>query len=182
MEMKMNSEFAEMISWVNKNGFNIRGIEIDQEKLIFEERVRMNCFYCGKYNVNWRCPPRIPELDYIKVLSEFECAAFIYIQMPLKDDDLDSVRKNSSLQLHQAMLACEKWLYQHNNSTALSFIGGSCKLCKNGCTPGHCANPYQARIPVEALGINVIKSAEQYGIMIKFPPKEYMMRVGLLLW
>ncbi len=178
----MDAEFEELLLWVNENGFPVEGIEIETEKLIFEERVKMNCFYCAKYNTNWKCPPKIPELDYAKMFSEFDKAAFVYIRMPLHDSDYDTVRKNSSVQLHQAMLMCEKWLYQHNNSTALSFIGGSCKLCKNGCAPGHCANPYQARIPVEALGINVVKSAQQYGIEIRFPPTEYMMRIGLLLW
>lgn len=178
----MKAELDEMIAWVNEKGFEIKGLEIDPTTLIFEEQVRMNCFYCAKYNVSWKCPPKIPELDYKKMFSEFEHAAFMYVQMPLKGNDYDSVRKNSSVQLHQAMLSCEKWLYEHNNSTALSFIGGSCKLCKNGCTPGHCANPYLARIPLEALGVNVVKSARQYGIEITFPPKEYMMRIGLLLW
>lgn len=178
----MDKKLGEMLSWVNENGYDIEGLEIDQSKLIFEERVKMNCFYCGKYNVSWKCPPKIPQLDYRKMLSEYEDAAFIYTRMPIHDNDFEAVRKNSSLHLHQAMLLCEKWLYLHNNSTAISFIGGSCKLCKNGCSPSHCANPYQARIPVEALGINVVKSAEQYGIEIKFPPKAFMMRIGLLLW
>lgn len=178
----MNIEFDEMISWVNENGFSIKGIVINQTDLIFEERVKMNCFYCAKYNVSWKCPPKIPVLDYKKMFLEFDNAAFIYTQMALQESDYDSVRKNSSIYLHQAMLLCEKWLYVHNNTTALSFIGGSCKLCKNGCTPEHCANPYQARVPVEALGINVIKSAIKYGIEIKFPPGDFMIRIGLLLW
>lgn len=178
----MNVELEKLISWANENDFPIEGIEIDTKKLIFEERVKMNCFYCAKYNTNWKCPPKIPQLDYMKMFSEFERAAFVYIRMSLHKNDYETVRKNSSVLLHQAMLECEKWLYQHNNSTALSFIGGSCKLCKSGCVPGHCANPYQARIPVEALGINVVESIRQYGIEVKFPPTEYMMRIGLLLW
>lgn len=178
----MNTNLDEIISWVNAKGFDISGVEIDTEKMVFEERIKMNCFYCAKYGVSWKCPPKIPELDYRKLLAEFQRAAFIYVQMGLKNDDFELVRKNSSVHLHQALLACEKWLYEHNNSTALSFIGGSCKLCKNGCTPEHCANPYQARIPLEVLGVNVVKSAEQYGIKIVFPPKEYMIRIGLLLW
>jgi len=178
----LGEELDKMLLWVKANGYDLEGVQIDADKLIFEERVRMNCFYCAKYNVSWKCPPKIPELDYQKMFSEFDQAAFVYVRESLHDNDYESVRKSSSIHLHQAMLMCEKWLYQHNNSTALSFIGGSCKLCKNGCAPGRCANPYQARIPVEALGINVVKSAEQYGIEVKFPPKEYMMRIGLLLW
>jgi len=47
-------------------------------------------------------------------------------------------------------LKMEKLLWEKNNSTAISFIGGSCKLCKNGCGSDKCNNPYMARSPLEA--------------------------------
>lgn len=62
------------------------------------------------------------------------------------------------------------------------LLGGACKLCKNGCMPERCANPYASRSPLEALGVNVMKSAASAGIEVKFPTTEYMMRIGLLLW
>lgn len=181
-ELRKKDIFNEMILVVKKMGYNIRGIEIDASSLIFEERVKMNCFYCGKYNVNWKCPPKLPNIDYRKMLSEYDNIAIIYVQIPLEKKEFNMVRELSSIQLHRALLECEKWLYQHNNSTAISFIGGSCKLCKNGCARDKCANPYQSRSPVEALGINIIKSIKQYGLDIKFPPIKYMTRIGLLLW
>lgn len=175
-------DFEKMISDVVQKGFDIQGHKIDASKLIFEERVKMNCFYCGRYNSSWKCPPRIPDLDYTKMISEFDEAAFIWVTMNLIGEDYNQIRTDSSVQLHRSLLECEKWLYNHNNSTALSFIGGGCKLCKNGCAPNHCANPYQVRTPVEALGINVVESAKSCGIEIKFPPENKMMRIGLLLW
>lgn len=176
-----NNELVDMILFCNEKGYQVQGKNIKASDLIFEERVKMNCFYCGKYNVSWKCPPKIPKIDYIKMLGEFDNAAFVYLKMSLTDSDYDTVRNDSSVQLHRALLECEKWLWDHNNSTALSFIGGSCKLCKNGCALDKCVNPYMARIPVEALGINVVKSAANCGIDIGFPPKECMMRIGLLL-
>lgn len=172
----------EMLSYVRNTFPLIEGRKIVVNKLIFEERIKMNCFYCGKYNTNWRCPPKIPSIDFKKMLSEYENAAFIYIRMNLMEKDYNTVRNDSSVYLHRALLLCEKWLYDNNNSTAISFIGGSCKLCKNGCAPDKCANPYQSRTPVEALGINIVKSAEQFGIQIVFPTTENMMRIGMLLW
>ncbi len=177
-----NNDLEEMILFCNQKGYQIKGKEIEVSQLIFEERVKMNCFYCGKYNVSWKCPPRLPRIDYKKMLEEFACAAFVYLEKSLLDADYAAVRNDSSVQLHRALLECEKWLWEHNNATALSFIGGSCKLCRNGCAADRCANPYMARTPVEALGINVVKSAENYGIQINFPPKEVMIRIGLLLW
>lgn len=171
-----------MLSFVQKTFPLIEGKIISADKLIFEERVKMNCFYCGKYNVSWRCPPKIPEIDYKKMFSEYDKAALIYVRMPLGGGDYNTIRNDSSIYLHRALLLCERWLWQRNNVAALSFIGGSCKLCKNGCATDKCANPYQSRSPVEALGINIVKSAEQFGIYIQFPVKEYMTRIGLLVW
>ena len=175
-------ELDDMLSFARNKGYNIQGKVIDSSKLIFEERVKMNCFYCGKYNMSWKCPPKLPQIDGKKMLSEFDNVAFIWLEMPIGEDNYTMVRNDSSVILHRALLECEKWLWENGNSTALSFIGGSCKLCKNGCAPHRCANPYQSRSPIEALGINVVKSAEIFGINIKFPPAEYMVRLGLLLW
>lgn len=172
----------EMLAYVREKFPLIQGRKITAEKLIFEERIKLNCFYCGKYNNNWRCPPKIPQIDYKTMLSEYENTALIYVDMPLRGMDYAVVRSDSSVYLHRALLMCESWLYHRNNVTALSFIGGSCKLCKNGCAAEKCANPYQSRSPVEALGINIVKSAEQVGISISFPPVESMIRIGLLLW
>lgn len=171
-----------LIKECDSAGYKVFGCMVDSSKLVFEERVKMSCFYCGKYNHSWRCPPKIPAIDMKKMFSEYQFSAFVYVKKTLIGKDYASVRHESSVELHRALLECEKWLWNHNNSLAISFIGGSCKLCKNGCAPDKCANPYQSRSPVEALGINVEKSARKYGISVAFPPKDYMMRIGLLLW
>ena len=172
----------EMMDYVKKTYPMIRWKMIETENLFFEERVKINCFYCGRYNNNWKCPPRIPDIDYKKMINEYCNKAFIYVEMPIDESNYEAVRKESSVYLHRAMLLCEKWLYQNNEPMALSFIGGACKLCKNGCMPERCANPYASRSPLEALGVNVMKCAASAGIEVKFPTTEYMMRIGLLLW
>lgn len=172
----------EMICHVQELYPLIQGREINSDEIVFEERVKMNCFYCGRYDNNWRCPPHIPDVDYKKMITEYKNCAFVYVEMPFGENDYKMIRTESSVYLHRALLMCEKWLYQNNNSTALSFIGGSCKLCKNGCMAERCANPYESRSPVEALGINVVKSAEKVGIDVRFPVTEQMIRIGLLLW
>ena len=172
----------EMMGYVQKTYPMIRGKAIEAENIFFEERVKMNCFYCGRYNNNWKCPPHIPNIDYKKMIGEYSNRAFVYVEMPINENNYAVVRNESSVYLHRAMLLCEEWLYQNNEPMAISFIGGSCKLCKNGCMPEKCANPYDSRSPLEALGINVVKSAAAAGIDIKFPAADYMMRIGLLLW
>ena len=73
-------------------------------------------------------------------------------------------------------------MYINNNSLAISFIGGSCKLCKNGCGKERCNNPGMARIPLEATGVNVIKTLENIGIKVQFPIKDRFYRYGLIAW
>lgn len=172
----------DILSEVNKKYPLIKGKEVSAGELLFEERVKMNCFYCEKYKNNWKCPPNIPEIDYSKMFSEFDNLAFLYVRMKLDSEKSEIVRRESSTVLHKALLEAEKYLYMNNNSIALSFIGGSCKLCKNGCGLEKCNNPYMARTPMEATGVNVIKSAENVGINISFPTDTEMIRLGLLLW
>lgn len=158
-------------------------VPVKYEDLIFEERVKMNCFYCGKYNVNWKCPPKIPaSIDFQKMFGEYDNLALVYSRYYFNADNYNMVRNDSTTELHNTLLKLESFLCEHNNSTAISFIGGSCKLCKNGCGKERCNNPYKARSPLEATGINVVKTAAKYGIEIVFPPKDFIIRMGMLLW
>lgn len=154
---------------------------IDFKNVVFEERVYLNCFYCEKYDTNWKCPPRIPALDYKKIISEYSNISIVYINMII-NNNFDYVRIESTNKLHHALLMLEKELWNSNNSLAVSFIGGSCKLCKNGCAEDKCRQPNLSRIPVEAIGINVIASLKNVGIDIVFPIKDNLSRYGMLLW
>lgn len=162
---------------------NAQGVFIDPKELIFEENIKMNCFYCGKYNNNWRCPPHLPNIDFQKMMSEYEAGLFVALTYHIENyEDYDTIRTESSVVLHKLLLNLEKWMWDHNNSTAISFVAGSCKLCKGGCGKDRCNNPYMSRSPLEATGVNLVKSAHKYGINIKFPADKEMMRIGLLLW
>lgn len=184
----MNKESKELlkelikIASVEYPEIEINGEMIDAQDIFFEEKVKMNCFYCGKYNGNWKCPPNLPLIDYKKMVNEYTNIALIYVKVPMHSKLIKDPRSESSLMLHKILLKAEKILWERNYPMAISFIGGSCKLCKNGCGAEHCNNPYMARTPVEATGINIVATAGKYGIDITFPPKEYMMRIGMLLW
>lgn len=155
----------------------------DPSRFYFEERVRMNCFYCKNYNLNWKCPPRIPDIDYQKMMQEFQFGAFVKIELPFNEYNFQDIRNRTTNELHQVLLYLERFLWDHDYPMALSFLGGSCKLCKGGCGKERCNNPYLARVPLEATGVNVIKTVEeQTGIHLLFPPQNTLKRVGMLLW
>lgn len=160
----------------------LQGIIINLEDLIFEERVKMNCFYCGRYGENWMCPPNLPKIDYKKMFNEYSFGALVYLKMVLDNENYNDVRNNSSIILHKGLLCMEKYFWNHNNPTCISFIAGGCKLCKGGCGEKRCNNPYAARSSIEAIGVNIIETAKKYGLNITFPPDKYLTRCGLIVW
>lgn len=162
--------------------YTFSGVEISSDDLVFEQRVLFNCFYCGRYGNNWKCPPNLPSVDYSTLFSEYKHLVFIWVDIPFNKNNYNEVRSDSSVVIHRALLKLESYLWQHDNSTALSFIGGSCKLCKNGCGEKRCNNPYNARSPLEATGLNIVETAKKYDLLIEFPPKDSMLRLGLIAW
>lgn len=181
--MNTTEEWVELIiDRLGKKYDYLNIVPAEPKKLILESRTQMNCFYCGKYNHNWKCPPNLPAIDYQEMFSEYDFGAFVYLKMPFRKETYADVRNESSILLYKALLDMEKVLWEYNRPLAISFVAGSCKLCKNGCGQERCSNPYMARSPIEATGVNVIKSAAVYGIEAVFPPKDTIMRIGYLLW
>ena len=89
---------------------------MDPKKMIFEECVKMNCFYCGKYGRNWRCPPNLPDIDYKKMFSEFDEGMFVaYTFDTTNKAQYETIRNESSITLHKTLLNIEKWFNDHNS-------------------------------------------------------------------
>lgn len=74
--------------------------------------------------------------------------------MSITIENFEVVRFKTTNIIHLCLGKLEKLLYDNNDSLAVSFVGGSCKLCENDCNPHSCANPKQARIPLGAIGVN----------------------------
>ena len=178
-----SDEANEVVRILEGTSVSVSYTFVNPKEVIFEENVRMNCFYCGHYNNNWRCPPRIPDIDYPKLFSEFDEGLLIALQYPIQQkEQFATIRHNSSVELLKLLWRLEEWMWAHDRANALSFGAGSCKLCKDGCGKEHCNNPYLARTALEAVGVNVVKTAKKYGVQVHFPPKNELMRVGLIVW
>ena len=173
----------QLISYLHEIAPTAEGVFMIPSEAVFEECVKMNCFYCGKYGRNWRCPPNLPDIDFPKLFREYDEGLFVSFTFDTKDKtQFDSIRNESSIILHKTLLQREKWFYNLNMSTAISFGAGSCKLCKGGCGKDRCNNPYMSRSPLEATGVNIVKTAKKFGIDISFPTDDKLMRIGLIMW
>lgn len=176
-------EKKELVSFISEAAPMAETVFMDPCEAVFEECVKMNCYYCGKYGHNWRCPPNLPDIDYQKMFSEFDEGMFVIFTYKIKDKmQYESIRNESSVTLHKVLLQIEKWMWNHDRPTAVSFGAGSCKLCKGGCGKDRCNNPYMSRSPLEAVGVNLIKTAQKYGVQIHFPADNKLMRAGLVMW
>lgn len=174
---------TEFLQFCKKVSSKAEFVFMNPKEAVFEECVKMNCFYCGKYGRNWRCPPNLPNLDYPKMFSEYDEGLFVSFVFDITNkEQFENIRAESSVILHKVLLQLEKWLYNHNSPTALSFGAGSCKLCKGGCGKEKCNNPYMSRSPLEATGMNVVKTAAKFGIKLNFPAEKELMRIGLVMW
>ena len=101
------------------------GFLIDVADLVFEERVKMNCYYCGRYNSNWKCPPKLPDIDYPKMFQEFDYCAVVYVKVPFDKDTYADIRNESSLLLHKALLQLEIYM-------SLLYLLSTITVIRNG--------------------------------------------------
>ena len=149
---------------------------------VFDDRARLKCFYCEKYSKNFRCPPSIPRLDYQKIIRNCKQAVLFCCKQHFTGVITDDERRFSSEHLHKAVLAAEKILWDNNHPLAISFIGGSCKLCGAECPGDECQSPQKSRIMLEAIGVDITKTAAKVGVEIVYPPRGHFWRVGAVLW
>lgn len=150
--------------------------------LVFEERVRLKCYQCRNYQIKWTCPGKLPQIDFQKLIGEYEHLAVIICKQSVVggQQSVDEYREAGN-DLHRAMLYLESELMKRNNALAQSFIGGSCELCEGGCAPDKCAHPEQARVPWDAAGCNVMRSLENIGVQVDFTGT-VVCRYGLFMW
>ncbi len=178
----INIEYDEIKKIFYQKYPDLKMIEVNPANFVFEQRVVQKCYHCKNYNSKWTCPPRTPKVDYPLMFSEYNNGAIIICELFVNGENFEVNRSLSTNLVHRSLLFLEGELYNRNESLAVSFIGGSCKLCKNGCNESKCSNPYLSRMPLEATGCNVVKSLEKYNINISFPIVDVLYRYGLLLW
>lgn len=149
-------------------------------ELIFDDRAILQCFNCKNFGVKKTCPPFVMKVDYEGMFKKYKKGLFVLVKF---DSSLDfaKARLESTNKLHKILLKLEKEAFTQDNHFTISFIGGSCKLCPQGCAEGSCRNPGMSRIPLESTGVDVVETLKKFGVELKFPATDCIYRVGLLL-
>jgi predicted metal-binding protein len=149
--------------------------------LIFNIKAQEACKSCKRYGLTGCCPPNIGSFDYYKELIPMYRNGKIYIfQYNIDDNDQKDLGRQSSLDLHNALLKDRELLFNQGHYFNLLLGGGSCKYCDKCSIP--CKLPHFRAIPIEATGIDVVSTLKKLGIAVKFPVENTFIRVGILLW
>lgn len=162
---------------------------IPADQVVVEDRVRLRCMIgCPSYGTNLKCPPHVPTPDeFRKVLKEYSFAMVVKHKPPnmpkevkgLRVDDPEEAKALKAKlwpEYHayyektlNIMLELERAAFSRGYVFAVAFYAGTCCLCeKCNVEKGVCLHPLTARVAAEAVGVNMVRTAENAGMSVRF--------------
>ena len=153
-----------------------------KKDLIFDLKVCEACKSCKRYGLTGCCPPIIGNFEYYQKLLKRYANGKLFVEKYLVTDKSQwkEIGRSSSLNLHKTLIKEREQLLNKGHYFNVILGGGSCKYCEKCSIP--CTMPQFRAIPIEATGVNVVATLKKIGIIIKFPVKKELYRVGMLLW
>ncbi len=184
-------------------------IPIRSTDIVVEDRVHLKCKTgCPSYGHCLSCPPYAPSVpDFRRMLQEYQDALLIRFRsaveaepgivhellknrsdptvpksVRVKTNEFSDALNKESRVIHDRMLEIERQAFQAGYPFALAFTVDCCDLCRTcNVKGGVCMHPSQLRYSIEAVGINIIKTAKSAGMTIRFPCPIPPDRITLLL-
>jgi predicted metal-binding protein len=182
-----------------------RAAPLPAAAVVVDERVNLKCRVplCSSYGHNLMCPPAVMAADETRaVLRRYGDALVVQLDIPLSqhcvDEQLEGKTyvaaksdaeqieglRESQNQFAHLMTDLERAAFKLGYRYAAAFTGGECVLCDEcvGQASGEaCRHPFEARPSMEAVGIDVVATAEAAGLVIELPADEHPAWTGLLL-
>jgi len=150
----------------------------------FQESVRLACKGCKRYEKCATCPPYIASIKYYNnLVKKFTFGKLVIKKYMITDiAEWKNLGRESSEDMRKHLIKLQEQ-YKNKFSKIIIFGAGSCKACDICTIP--CCNIQKQIIPIEGLGINVIRLVKKlFGITIKFPVEKqgYYYRMEMILW
>ena len=173
--------------------------------VVVDERVRLKCRVplCSHYGHNLMCPPNVMAPDETgAVLRRYDDVLVVQGEIPITQqqvtdtceslpyaeahDQIDGLGalRDSQNDFMALMTALESDAFKMGYRYAAAFSGGECVLCEEcvGQSSGEpCRHPFAARPSMEAVGIDVVATAEAAGLHVELPAEDNPRWTGLLL-
>lgn len=183
MDWKKPDDFGEIKSCAIEKGA-YRAEMIPASQIVVDERVRLKCQipFCPDYGNNLRCPPNtMPVAEFREILSRYSFALAVQLKSGGVDES-SLIKAERDVQLLLGDL--EKKALSLGWYFAAGLGAACCRICEEcvGIRSGlPCRNPRQARPSAEAMGIDVMRTAERAGIPFSLNNTEEVIFTGILL-
>ncbi len=193
-------DFSDLIDIAQKAGATAAKI-IPSELVVIDERVRLKGEVprCAGYGQFLTCPPHVMSVEvFAKILPKYKRCLLVQVEaegissMDKHKGGIDNTVLKDNRELHrpfrlsllQVVEAVEAAAFKKGLCFAAGFVGGSCVLCDK-CVEDKiseaCRHPFRARPPMEAVGIDVIRTALSAGLPIHLSSSKNVVWTGLVL-
>ncbi|HET6461004.1 MAG TPA: DUF2284 domain-containing protein [Syntrophales bacterium] len=187
--MKYKKVLANIISLLKERGASAVVLESIAD-IVVDERVRLKCRVpvCDSYSKNLMCPPYVPSVaEFREALKNYKQAILLQVSAELNETCTNGPAEEVFIparKLHELVNLGEREAFASGYRFAAGFIGGCCRLCDEcvaveGGTS--CRFPFKARPSMEAVGIDVIATADKAGLPLSFPINNKVTWTGLIL-
>ena len=170
-----------------------QAVGISATEVAVDERVLLKCMVpvCPHYDMSLLCPPNVLSASsFREALGRYSRAILIKVDAaspgpagPLDQEYLDCLGA-AQKKLYEVVGRVEAACLERGYCFAAGLVAGACTLCQE-CV-GHrsglpCRHPFEARPSMEAVGIDVVATAERAGLSLSFAPDAGRGWVGLVL-
>ena len=187
--MKHKKILSNIISLLKERGASAVVLESIAD-IVVDERVRLKCRVpvCDSYSKNLMCPPYVPSVaEFREALKNYKQAILLQVSAELNETCTNGPAEEVFIparKLHELVNLGEREAFASGYRFAAGFIGGCCRLCDE-CVAAEggtsCRFPFKARPSMEAVGIDVIATADKAGLPLSFPINNKVTWTGLIL-
>jgi predicted metal-binding protein len=203
--MPPNKNLMDLSEFALKSGAS-RAKIIDTRQIAIDERVQLKCRYppCVNYGRNLMCPPFTPPArEFEAIVAKYKCALLVQVDAKIPEPVLPKISKDGAKlvdivkedgesglnnylnddwkRFHSLISNIERESFKRGYYLSLGLVMGSCRLCEECDTMKACEHPYEARPSMEAMGIDVFKTAKNSGLGFEWNTKKCIIYNGLVL-
>ncbi len=199
--MKRNSvSYQKLLDVAAKSGASVARI-IPSRRIVIDPRVRFKCEVprCAGYGRFLTCPPHVMSVEtFSRILSSYRWGLLVQVEATNIDSTEKATRRINrrilkenakahrpfKRKLLEIVEAVESAAFKKGMPFAAGLVGGSCVLCERCAGEKRsqaCRHPFRARPAMEALGIDVIKTAQNAGAPIHLSSSTSVLWTGLIL-
>lgn len=200
MKNEVQPDFDYLLEIAHANGATEAKIMPAQD-VVLDERVRLKCEVplCSGFGQYLTCPPYVMSMEtFSRILALFDWSMLVQVEAKGLDstdkasegidlkvlEENDELHRPFQLKLLEVVESVERAAFKRGLRYATGLVGGSCVLCEECVqdkTSDACRHPFRARPPMEAVGIDVIKTAEKVGLPIQLSSSTNVRWTGLIL-